>query len=163
MSSRCRRSARPRASRTSRDYGNGEIDISAPGGWFHDGLGTKWFREPAQNMILSSYPEAVAQEEGGVNKSGGVTDNHFYARDCVPSTNVCGYYQYLQGTSMASPHVAGVVALIIAANGGSMSPDAVAAVLAESANDHACPVAGHRELRQRRAPGVVGRDLHGNP
>ena len=121
------------------NYGQGAIDISAPGGWFRDGFGTKWFRDPG-NMILSSYPEAVAHEEGGINKEGGVTDHHFYARDCVPSVNVCGYYQYLQGTSMASPHVAGVVALIIAANGGSMSPDAVAAVLADTATDHACPV-----------------------
>ena len=33
------------------------------------------------------------------------------SRDC--QDGVCAYYQYIQGTSMASPHVVGVVALIV--------------------------------------------------
>lgn len=119
------------------NYGLGEIDVSAPGGWFRDGFGTSWFRNPA-NMILSTYPVDVAREEGGVNRGGGLIDHDFYVRDCAPG-GVCGYYQFLQGTSMASPHVAGVAALIIAANGGSMDPDDVAAVLQTTATNHACP------------------------
>jgi serine protease len=45
-----------------------------------------------------------------------------------------GYYFY-EGTSMASPHVAGVAAMVIAAGGGSMSPDDVRAVLEGTATD----------------------------
>jgi len=123
-------------------WGLGAIDVAAPGGWFRDYFGTQDFREP-ENMILSTYPLAVAREEGGVNKAGGVTDP-FYKRDCVD--NDCAYYQYLQGTSMASPHVTGVVALIIQAHGtpdGSggfdLDPDAVYDVLTGAATDTACP------------------------
>ncbi len=45
-----------------------------------------------------------------------------------------GYYFY-EGTSMACPHVAGVAALLIAKNGGTMTPDAVRAALQNTATD----------------------------
>ncbi|MBP7697472.1 MAG: S8 family serine peptidase [candidate division Zixibacteria bacterium] len=45
-----------------------------------------------------------------------------------------GYYFY-EGTSMASPHVAGVAALLIAKNGGSMAPADVRAALQNTAED----------------------------
>jgi len=45
-----------------------------------------------------------------------------------------GYYFY-EGTSMASPHVAGAAAMVIAAAGGSMSPSEVRNVLEGTATD----------------------------
>jgi subtilisin family serine protease len=66
-------------------------------------------------------------------------------KDCKGS--VCGYYQYLQGTSMASPRAAGVAALIVSRyghrdfrHGGlTLNPDAVEAQLDRTAAEHACP------------------------
>lgn len=124
-------------------YGaDGAIDVSAPGGWYRDHIGTRFFRQP-ENMILSTYPMEVAAEEGAVNPGGGLKDPHFYLRDCTWG-KPCGYYQYLQGTSMASPHATGVVALIIAAyrdahGGASPTPDQVASILMASATDTPCP------------------------
>ncbi|HEX4868557.1 MAG TPA: S8 family serine peptidase [Acidimicrobiales bacterium] len=128
------------------DYSNygagGTIDVSAPGGWYRDYIGTRFFRQP-ENMILSSYPAGVVAEEGALNRGGGLKDPHFYKRDCTQG-KPCAYYQYLQGTSMASPHATGVVALIIAAyrdahGGTSPTPDQVAQILAATATDTPCP------------------------
>lgn len=45
-----------------------------------------------------------------------------------------GYYFY-DGTSMACPHVAGLAALLISKNGGTMTPDAVRAAIQNTAED----------------------------
>jgi len=62
--------------------------------------------------------------------------NALWFRDMVLSPGAgTGSYYFAAGTSMAAPHVAGVAALIIGKNGGSMSPSAVAAALRQSADD----------------------------
>ncbi|HEX8003037.1 MAG TPA: S8 family serine peptidase [Mycobacteriales bacterium] len=119
------------------DYSNyGNVDVAAPGGYFRDLFGTKSYRSPL-NEIWAPYPEYVARANGEVTKGGGVPSNDFVVRDCVK--NSCSYYQGIQGTSMASPHVTGVAALVIGALGGEADPDLVAQIVLQSAADHACP------------------------
>lgn len=137
------------------DLRSGELELSAPGGYFRDGLGTPTYRTNA-NMILSTYPLHVLQEEGQVDANGDVTPAGAALgtqKQCTsnpyPGADSCAYYTFLQGTSMASPHVAGVAALAVSRYGHGMKrhgfgldPDVVARVLARTATDHACPPGG---------------------
>jgi subtilisin family serine protease len=123
------------------------VEVSAPGGWFRDGIGTPTFQTPG-NLILSSYPLELAIEEGLANPDGTPTDD-FSVQDC-DSRGRCAFYTYLQGTSMASPHVTGVAALVIEAHGEwtgrrggyAMDPDEVRSIIESTATDHACPAGG---------------------
>jgi subtilisin family serine protease len=131
------------------NYGVEQISVSAPGGWFRDGGGTSTYRTNG-NQILSTYPLHVLQAQGRVDLAGNITPAGTAAgvmKDCDGST--CGYYAYLQGTSMASPHATGVSALAVSRfgvkdpfhkGGLRLSPWKTEYVLTQGAAEHACPV-----------------------
>jgi subtilisin family serine protease len=129
------------------NYGVEQISVSAPGGYFRDGLGTPAFRTNG-NMVLSSYPRNVLLANGWIDVAGNVTPAGVAAAVVsYCSGGTCGYYRYLQGTSMASPHAVGVAALIVSewgkkdkAHGGlTLKPDKVNRILTRTAAEHACP------------------------
>ncbi|MGI5160430.1 S8 family serine peptidase [Microbispora sp. CA-102843] len=122
-------------------YGNGYIDVASPGGDVYDTPGNT---RDVTKATLSAYPKALAVANGEIDENGDPTVD-YVVKDCKGS--VCGYYQYLQGTSMASPRAAGVAALIVSrygkhdrAHGGlTMDPDKVEAILKGTATRTACP------------------------
>ncbi len=129
------------------NYGVEQISVSAPGGYFRDGLGTPIYRTN-RNQVLSSYPLNVLRTNGWVDAAGNVTPAGVAAAVVsYCSGGTCGYYRYLQGTSMASPHAVGVAALIVSewgkkdkAHGGlTLKPDKVNRILTRTAAEHACP------------------------
>ncbi|MFD1320740.1 S8 family serine peptidase [Micromonospora sonneratiae] len=137
------------------NYGTEQISVAAPGGWFRDGFGTPSFRTDA-NMILSSYPKKILQAEGSVDADGNIVAGYEESvfKDCTASGE-CGYYTYLQGTSMAAPHASGVAALIVSkfgkrdfGRGGlTLDPNKVENHLYRTAAEHACPTPRLQQYR----------------
>lgn len=110
-------------------YGVSSADVVAPGG---DSIFGRTAEAP-NGRVLSTYPSNApctrsVQEPPAEVGQGATT------------------YCYLQGTSMASPHVAGVAALIVSRFGDAMSPQnghlrpgQVAAYLQQTADPQVCP------------------------
>ncbi|MDX6675955.1 MAG: lantibiotic leader peptide-processing serine protease, partial [Solirubrobacteraceae bacterium] len=96
-------------------YGSSTADVAAPGG---DGILQLTAAAP-NGRVLSTYPATVPCARPVVDPGTGAT------------------YCYLQGTSMAAPHVSGVAALIISQTGARGS--AVAAAIARATNPLPCP------------------------
>jgi subtilisin family serine protease len=124
------------------DYGTEQADVSAPGGDAWDYQPPLTSPDPAK-LVLAPYPLALAQEEGDVDAAGNPT-TPFVVKDC--NKKACGYYEYLQGTSMASPHAVGVAALAIAQfgrpdgkGGVGLAPATVERLLQGTARDTSCP------------------------
>jgi subtilisin family serine protease len=97
-------------------YGMGTADVMAPGGH------SRQLTAAAPNgRILSTYPASLFAT---------------CARKVVDASGAT--YCYLQGTSMASPHVAGLAALVLS-QFGNLSPRAVEARIERTADPTACP------------------------
>ncbi|MBI5089268.1 MAG: S8 family serine peptidase [Actinobacteria bacterium] len=128
------------------NHGLEQNDVSAPGGWFRDFFGTPQFRTN-ENLVLGAMPKQLAIESGLVDLTTGQSLDGTIVAQCTGATiDTCAYYEYLQGTSMASPHAAGVAALIISKyghrdwwGGRTMNPALVEKILKRTATDVACP------------------------
>ena len=100
-------------------YGVGSADVIAPGG---DSILQRTAGAP-NGRVLSTWPASL------------LTVSCAASRRVVDASGAT--YCYQQGTSMASPHAAGVAALIMST--GVSSPGAVAAKLQNTADKIACP------------------------
>jgi len=111
------------------NYGT-PIDVTAPGG------DRRYQDPPPPYLHKGRLPGAWSSTASSVPVQN--------EEDCIGTQ--CALYAWIQGTSMATPNVAGVAALIIAQYGGPrhddiwyMSPTEVESILQITANNQPCP------------------------
>jgi subtilisin family serine protease len=127
------------------NYGTEETDLAAPGGDVYD---SPDHNRHVENAVLAAYPEHLAIETKVIAKHCDTPNTTAVILDRKGDT--CAYYQYLQGTSMASPHAVGVAALAVsrfghrdARHGGlTLAPAVTEQVLNRTATKVACPPGG---------------------
>ena len=136
-------------------YGAATADVTAPAGDSIFGVTP----EAPNGRVLSTWPAALAAD---------------CLRPEVDPGEPAGFWCYLQGTSMASPHVAGVAALIISRYGdsstpqnGKLRPGQVSALVQRTADPQTCPTSlptGYADFTQfsngfpQRCAGGPGHD-----
>jgi subtilisin family serine protease len=107
-------------------FGVATADVVAPGGDSIFGVTP----EAVNGRVLSTWPAEIVG-----------------TRRLEDPTHPGAWYRYLQGTSMAGPHAAGVAALIVSVYGSgdpsnaTMSPGRVSALLQNTADPQPCPTA----------------------
>ena len=112
-------------------FGIATTDVTAPGG--DSRYGSPPFNSPITGRVLSTWPAALEA-------------NCLVNRRVVDPGAPGALWCYQQGTSMASPHAAGVAALIISRFGdpktpqnGKLRPEQVEALLQQTADLQECP------------------------
>jgi subtilisin family serine protease len=123
------------------NYGVEQTEVAAPGGDVYD---TPDNTRDIRAAVLAAMPEAIAKASGQLNPDGTPKPGSSIVRDCKGT--VCAYYQYLQGTSMASPHAVGVAALLVSRYGRAdnhggltLAPQRVTQLLYRATVPQACP------------------------
>jgi subtilisin family serine protease len=133
------------------NYGLEQTTVAAPGGFFRDDPLWKATDPPdvrnvagIPNQILAAFPESVGRNSSPpAILPDGTPASPSVVRDCKGST--CAYYQWIQGTSMASPHAVGVAALVVSRFGEerhsrvTLNPLITQAILQATATDTPCP------------------------
>ena len=133
------------------------VSALAPEGWGADPFTN--LDVPASYTNYGSSLIDLSGPGGDFDYDGGLCFVSFLTRPCwvfdgVLSTASQSWF-WAAGTSMATPHVAGVAALVIGANGGSMKPAQVMATLSQTADDlgdpGADPYYGHGRVNAAAA------------
>lgn len=104
-------------------YGSGVVQVTAPGG---DDVLQVTSQAPNGLVLSTMAPGSLLDSISELP--------HVF--DC--SVSPCAVYEYLEGTSMATPHVTGVAALI-ESRYGPLSPGNVASMITQTADPIACP------------------------
>jgi subtilisin family serine protease len=116
-------------------YGVGTADVVAPGG-------DRRFQVTAaavNGRVLSTYPAKF------------FAPSPLIIQDC--SVSPCAVYAYLQGTSMASPHVAGLAALVLSQH-PDMRASSVQSVIQSTADPIGCPASYTTPVNYTAFPAV---------